>query len=156
MNRTRWMLVVAMLCAALSASAQEPFNPLKACKKRVSNVAGAALFECKDVRVNVEAPQKQDAAQLAELFTKRQKDVPGEDAVRSDDPYVIGSKSLPSVAYTSMTSKGKAKYRWVAIPLSDGNTRVVLCSGLERFGQSCRDAFEFLANNPDKITDLVK
>lgn len=156
MNRTRWMLVVAMLCAAISASAQEPFNPLKPCKKKISNTTGAALFECKDVRVNIDVAQKLDGAQLSELFTKAQKDVPGEDAVRSDDPYVIGDKSLPSVAYTSMTSKGKAKYRWVAIPLGDGNTRVVLCSGLERFGQSCRDAFEFLAKHPDKIADLVK
>jgi hypothetical protein len=156
MSRNRWMVVCAMLCAALTAAAQETFNPLKSCKKKVSNIAGAALFECKDVRINIDAPQQLDGAKLNELFTKFQKDVPGEDVVRSDDAYVIGSKSLPSVAYASMTRKGKSKYRWVAIPVADGATRVVLCSGLERFGQSCRDAIEYLANNTDKIADLVK
>jgi hypothetical protein len=152
----KWLVVVAVLCAALTAAAEEPFNPLKSCKKKVSNVAGAALFECKDIRVNIDAPQLLDGTKLNETFTKAEKEVPGEDVVRADDPYVIGSKNLPAVAYSSMTRKGKAKYRWVAIPVADGMTRIVLCSGLERFGQSCRDAFEFLANHPDKIAELVK
>ncbi|MBN2359973.1 MAG: hypothetical protein JXR83_11015 [Deltaproteobacteria bacterium] len=156
MNRAGWMVLAIATAAALTASAGEPFNPLKSCKKKVSNTADSALFECKDIRVNIDAPQMLDGAKLSEIFSKVQKDVPGEDAVRSDDPYVVGGKSLPSVSYSSMTRKGKSRYRWVAIPVSEGKTRIVLCSGLERFGQSCRDAFEYLAKNPDQISELVK